>query len=210
MTELEQLRLNVEAEAVAFTNHIEVLKETLTLKAKLAKLKSPIYAKLKIQEENSTVLDTLLNSIEMLATGTDKTIKPIWGYGHQVDQVLTILNSLQFAKLEHKEIIREMLGADDEILSDTLVEETLSALGKTPYYQAELDEITESVLPDLPTLRQNLETVVSVLGLSGINMYKLTDKQMQMYYANKQMRAAREAKNTRTYLDNNPTPDYEV
>ncbi len=210
MTELEQLRLNVEAEAVAFTNHVAELKETLTLKAKLAKLKSPIYAKLKIQEENSTVLDTLLNSIEMLATGTDKTIKPIWGYGHQVDQVLTILNSLQFAKLEHKEIIREMLGADDEILSDTLVEETLSALGKTPYYQAELDEITESVLPDLPTLRQNLETVVSVLGLSGINMYKLTDKQMQMYYANKQMRAAREAKNTRIYTNNNPTPDYEV
>ena len=195
---LEQLKTELALKQEARKAEINETIAIRKIELEMRKLSSPAFLEREIVKADNVTLAAIISSFEDLETGKDKAIKPVYGYGAQVDKLLTILRSTQFAKREFRESMEAIISIDAD-----LIEETMDALGSPAYYSMANDVVMEEVQPDLETLKNNLNIICVELNITKLNIGKLTDRTISNMYASARTKAQTMLENTRKYNEEN-------
>lgn len=204
---LELLKAQLKSATTARKKEIVETVETRKVQMQLAKLESPAFLEREVTKADSLTLTAIISSFEDLATGSDKVVKPVYGYGAQVDKILTIVRSVRYAKRDYRDAMEAIVGLDEE-----LIEATDDALGSASFYSMANDDIVEAIEPDLPTLRSNLEIIAVELGVTSVKLNKVTQGVVDKMYARASVKALELMENTRNYEAdaNSDSAEYDV
>lgn len=200
MTKLQELKETLAIRNEARKAEIAEIIETRKVEMQLTKLDSPAFLEREIVKSNNLTLAAIISAFEDLETGSDKAIKPVFGYGAQVSKVLTIVRSVMFAKHDYRESMESIVALDED-----LIEETMDNLGAPSYYSMREDKIVDAIDPDLEALKGNLTVIASELGLTDLNMAKLTQSNIDRMYTTAASKAVVLMENTRAYAEDNAT-----
>lgn len=176
---LEELKIKSEAKKIEIQNDIAVKRVMIDM----GKLDSPIYKNREIAKQNSAIIEAMIQSIEEFSTD-DVKVRKVFGFGNQVDGVLTIIKSAMYAKATVKEEVMLLTSLDNDI-----IEETLDALGQTAYFHENSQEIVESQPCNVELLRELLKLVSHDMGLTDVKLNKITDTNINRMYVAAQTKA---------------------
>lgn len=205
MTKLQELKAKLATQSAERKAIIAETIEERKIEMQLTKLDSPSYLEREVSKANSLTLTAVISAFEDLEAGNDKPVKMVFGYGSQVDKILTIARSLQFAKRDYRDLMEDIAGLDED-----LVEETLEALGSPAYYSMKEDEIIQAISPDLETLRTNVKVLATDLGVTDIKLHKLNTVNIEKMYARSEVKAKELMENTRNYDESAEETTYAV
>ncbi len=172
--------------------HIEMKKITIEME----RLNSPSFLARTISKENNLKLDAILESIEEnLVSGK---IIPVFGFGAQVDKILTIARNTIFAPIKtgERDLVLECSGIDFELL-----EETHLNMGSTTYFNND-KELVEEILPDIEALKANIEDIAQELGLIDVKMNRISKKNFDGIHARANLKAQHIMEATIKHQDN--------
>jgi len=176
---LEELKAKSEAKKLEIQNDIAVKRVMIDM----GKLDSPIYKDREIAKQNSATIEAMIQSIEEFSTD-DVKVRKVFGFGNQVDGVLTIIKSAMYAKATVKEEVMLLTSLDNDI-----IEETLDALGQTAYFNENSQEIVESQPCNVSLLRELLLLVSHDMGLTDVKLNKITETNINRMYVSAQAKA---------------------
>ena len=175
LTKLEKLKADLEAKRKEKAEMILEKIEEQKIVIEMKRLDSPSYANRELAKQDLMTLTAILESFEDL--GEKAKIRPVFGYGVQVDKILTIARSLHYAvkKEEIRTNMFEIAGLDEE-----LIEELNDSLGNSAYYSEKTNSIVPEVTADVDRIRELLVLVGEELGLSKVNLTKVTKENIDM------------------------------
>ena len=207
LSELEKLKAQLTAQQAIRKTEIANTIEVRKLELEISKVSSPIFLEREVTRQNSLRLTAIISAFEDLSTGaaTDKPVKPVFGYGSQVDKILTIVRSVLFAKKEHRDTMEAMVGLDPD-----LIEDTIDSLGSPAYYSLKENAIIPAVQPDIPSLSNNLKLVAMDLGITSLRLHKVTTANITGMYERADAKAKELMENTLNYQNENTDTKYAV
>lgn len=175
LTKLEKLKADLEAKRKEKVEMILEKIEEQKIVIEMKRLDSPSYANRELAKQDLMTLTAILESFEDL--GEKAKIRPVFGYGVQVDKILTIARSLHYAvkKEEIRTNMFEIAGLDEE-----LIEELNDSLGNSAYYSEKTNSIIPEVTANVDRIRELLVLVGEELGLSKVNLTKVTKENIDM------------------------------
>ena len=196
------LELIAEAQ-VASKAAIKAKIEELKLSTMLTQVQNPAYIDRQIANEDAAKLTRLMevfadeDFLEDCKDGTEFKLRRVFGYGSQVDTLLTMARTIQYSQADLKTKMLEATG-----LTEDLFEEISDALGSAPYFSEKIMNVVPAIQPDLPTLKELLTFMAQELGLAlAPNMSKLNQKHIDDMYKYQQARAELEKENTLAYIN---------
>ena len=177
--------------------------EELKLSTMLTQVQNPAYIDRQIAKEDAAKLTGLLevfadeDFLEDCKDGTEFKLRRVFGYGSQVDTLLTLSRTIQYSQVDLKTKMLEATG-----LTEDLFEEINDALGSAPYFSEKIMDVVPAIQPDLPVLKELLTFMAQELGLAlAPNMSKLNQKHIDDMYKYQQARAELEKENTLAYIN---------
>ena len=177
--------------------------EELKLSTMLTQVQNPAYIHRQIAKEDAAKLTGLLevfadeDFLEDCKDGTEFKLRRVFGYGSQVDTLLTLSRTIQYSQVDLKTKMLEATG-----LTEDLFEEINDALGSAPYFSEKIMDVVPAIQPDLPVLKELLTFMAQELGLAlAPNMSKLNQKHIDDMYKYQQARAELEKENTLAYIN---------
>ena len=169
----------------------------------LTQVQNPAYIDRQIAKEDAVKLTGLLevfadeDFLEDCKDGTEFKLRRVFGYGSQVDTLLTLSRTIQYSQADLKTKMLEATG-----LTEDLFEEIADALGSAPYFSEKIMNVVPAIQPDLPVLKELLTFMAQELGLAlAPNMNKLNDKHIADMYKYQLARAELEKENTLAYIN---------
>ena len=194
----------IEEAKVASRAAISAKMEELKLSTMLTQIGNPSYIYRQIAKEDAAKLTGLMevfadeDFLEDCKDGTEFKLRRVFGYGSQVDVLLTMARTIQYSQADLKTKMLEATG-----LTEDLFEEIADTLGSAPYFSEKIMDIVPAIQPDLPTLKELLTFMAQELGLALVpNMSKLNDKHIADMYKYQLARAELEKENTLEYIEN--------
>ena len=177
--------------------------EELKLSTMLTQVKNPAYIDRQIAKDDAAKLQGFMEVfadeefLDDCKDGTEFKLRKVFGYGSQVDVLLTLARTIQYSQTDLK---IKMLAATG--LTEDLFEEIADALGTAPYFSEKIMDVVPAIQPDLPTLKELITFMAQELGLALVpNMSKLNDKHIADMYKYQQARAELEKENTLAYIN---------
>ncbi len=177
--------------------------EELKLSTMLTQVQNPAYIDRQIAKEDAAKLQGFMevfadeDFLEDCKDGTEFKLRRVFGYGSQVDTLLTMARTIQYSQVDLKTKMLEATG-----LTEDLFEEIADALGSAPYFSEKIMDVVPAIQPDLPTLKELLTFMAQELGLALVpNMSKLSQKHIDDMYKYQQARAELEKENTLAYIN---------
>ena len=177
--------------------------EELKLSTMLTQVKNPAYIDRQIAKDDAAKLQGFMEVfadeefLDDCKDGTEFKLRKVFGYGSQVDVLLTLARTIQYSQTDLK---IKMLAAT--CLTEDLFEEIADALGTAPYFSEKIMDVVPAIQPDLPTLKELITFMAQELGLALVpNMSKLNDKHIADMYKYQQARAELEKENTLAYIN---------
>ena len=177
--------------------------EELKLSTMLTQVQNPAFINRQIAKEDAAKLTGLLevfadeDFLEDCKDGTEFKLRRVFGYGSQVDTLLTLSRTIQYSQADLKTKMLEATG-----LTEDLFEEINDALGSAPYFSEKTMEIVPAVEPELDELKELLTFMASELGLAlKPKMTKLNKQHIADMYKYQQARAELEKENTLAYIN---------
>ena len=193
----------IEEAKVASRAAISAKMEELKLSTMLTQISNPAYIDRQIAKEDAAKLTGLMevfadeDFLEDCKDGTEFKLRRVFGYGSQVDVLLTMARTIQYSQSDLKIKMLEATG-----LTEDLFEEINDALGSAPYFSEKIMDVVPAIQPDLPTLKELLTFMAQELGLALVpNMSKLNDKHIADMYKYQLARAELEKENTLAYIN---------
>ena len=177
--------------------------EELKLSTMLTQVQNPAFINRQLAKEDAAKLTGLLevfadeDFLEDCKDGTEFKLRRVFGYGSQVDTLLTLSRTIQYSQADLKTKMLEATG-----LTEDLFEEINDALGSAPYFSEKIINVVPAIQPDLPTLKELLTFMAQELGLALVpNMSKLNQKHIDDMYKYQLARAELEKENTLAYIN---------
>lgn len=177
--------------------------EELKLSTMLTQVQNPAYIDRQIAKEDAAKLTGLMevfadeDFLEDCKDGTEFKLRRVFGYGSQVDTLLTMARTIQYSQADLKTKMLEATG-----LTEDLFEEIADALGSAPYFSEKIMNVVPAIQPDLPVLKELLTFMAQELGLALTpNMSKLNQKHIDDMYKYQLARAELEKENTLAYIN---------
>ena len=177
--------------------------EELKLSTMLTQVQNPAYIDRQIAKDDAAKLQGFMDVfadedfLEDCKDGTEFKLRRVFGYGSQVDVLLTMARTIQYSQADLKTKMLEATG-----LTEDLFEEIADALGSAPYFSEKIMDIVPAIQPDLPTLKELLTFMAQELGLALVpNMKKLNQKHIDDMYKYQLARAELEKENTLAYIN---------
>lgn len=177
--------------------------EELKLSTMLTQVQNPAYIDRQIAKEDAAKSTGLLevfadeDFLEDCKDGTEFKLRRVFGYGSQVDTLLTLSRTIQYSQADLKTKMLEATG-----LTEDLFEEISDALGSAPYFSEKIIDVVPAIQPDLPVLKELLTFMAQELGLAlAPNMSKLNQKHIDDMYKYQLARAELEKENTLAYIN---------
>lgn len=193
----------IEEAKVASKEAIKAKMEELKLSTMLKQIENPAYIDRQIAKEDAAKLTTLLamfadeDFLEDCKDGTEFKLRKVFGYGSQVDTLLTLARTIQYSQADLKVKMLDATG-----LTEDLFEEIADALGSAPYFSEKIMDVVPAIQPDLPKLKELLAFMASELGLTlEPNMSKLKQNHIDDMYKYQLARAELEKENTLAYIN---------
>lgn len=193
----------IEDAKVASKLAISTKMEELKLSTMLKQIENPAYIDRQISKEDALKLATFMevfadeDFLEDCKDGTEFKLRRVFGFGSQVDTLLTMARTIQYSQADLKTKMLEATG-----LTEDLFEEIADALGSAPYFSEKIMDVVTAVEPDIDTLKELLTFMAGELGLSlAPNMSKLNDKHIADMYKYQLARAELEKENTLAYIN---------
>lgn len=193
----------IEEAKVASKLAIATKMEELKLSTMLTQIQNPVYIDRQIAKEDAAKLQGLMDVfadedfLEDCKDGTEFKLRRVFGYGPQVDSLLTMARTIQYSQVDLKTKMLEATG-----LTEDLFEEIADALGSSPYFSEKIMDVVPAIKPELDTLKELLTFMASELGLAlKPNMSKLNEKHIEDMYKYQQARAELEKENTLAYIN---------
>ena len=193
----------IEEAKVASKAAISAKIEELKLSTMLTQVSNQAYIDRQIAKEDAAKLTGLMevfadeDFLEDCKDGTEFKLRRVFGYGSQVDTLLTMARTIQFSQADLKTKMLEATG-----LTEDLFEEIADALGSSPYFSEKIMDVVPAIQPDLPTLKELLTFMAQELGLALTpNMSKLNQKHIDDMYKYQLARAELEKENTLAYIN---------
>ena len=193
----------IEEAKVANKAAISAKMEELKLNTMLKQISNPAYIDRQIAKEDSAKLTGLMgvfadeDFLEDCKDGTEFKLRRVFGYGPQVDSLLTMARTIQFSQVDLKTKMLEATG-----LTEDLFEEIADALGSAPYFSEKIMDVVPAIQPNLPVLKELLTFMAQELGLALVpNMSKLNQKHIDDMYKYQLARAELEKENTLAYIN---------
>ena len=176
--------------------------EKIKLDTQLKQIANPAFINRQIAKEDAAKLTALLalfadeEFLEDCKDGTEFKLRRVFGYGSQVDTLLTISRTIQYSQADLKAKMLDVTG-----LTEDLFEEISDALGSAPYFSEKTMEIVPAIEPELDELKELLTFMASELGLAlEPKMTKLNKKHIDDMYKFQLARAELEKENTLAYI----------
>ena len=177
--------------------------EELKLSTMLAQIKNQAFIDRQIAKDDAAKLQGFMEVfadeefLDDCKDGTEFKLRKVFGYGSQVDVLLTLARTIQYSQTDLK---IKMLAATG--LTEDLFEEIADALGTAPYFSEKIMDVVPAIQPDLPTLKELLTFMAQELGLALVpNMKKLNQKHIDDMYKYQLARAELEKENTLAYIN---------
>ena len=177
--------------------------EELKLSTMLTQVSNPAYIDRQIAKDDAAKLQGFMDVfadedfLEDCKDGTEFKLRRVFGYGSQVDVLLTMARTIQYSQADLKTKMLEATG-----LTEDLFEEINDALGSAPYFSEKIMDVVPAIQPDLPVLKELLTFMAQELGLAlAPNMSKLNQKHIDDMYKYQQARAELEKENTLAYIN---------
>ena len=194
----------LEEAQVASKAAIKAKIEELKLSTMLTQVSNPAYIDRQIAKEDAAKLQGFMDVfadedfLEDCKDGTEFKLRRVFGYGSQVDVLLTMARTIQYSQADLKTKMLESTG-----LTEDLFEEIADALGSAPYFSEKIMDVVPAIQPDLPVLKELLTFMAQELGLALVpNMKKLNQKHIDDMYKYQLARAELEKENTLAYIEN--------
>ena len=193
----------IEEAKVANKAAISAKMEELKLNTMLKQISNPAYIDRQIAKEDAAKLTGLMgvfadeDFLEDCKDGTEFKLRRVFGYGPQVDVLLTMARTIQYSQVDLKTKMLEATG-----LTEDLFEEISDALGSAPYFSEKIMDVVPAIQPNLAVLKELLTFMAQELGLALVpNMSKLNQKHIDDMYKYQQARAELEKENTLAYIN---------
>jgi hypothetical protein len=145
-----------------------------TAERAIAAMDSPLYIPREIAKRNEAQLASITAELE--AFGKDNcAIRKQFGFGNQVDAILTILTSVMYCKgvVKDEALAISMLDTD-------IIEQTLEALGSTTYFNEKTCEIVPHRQHNAPYLKQLIEAIADDMGIVDVQLSKISTTNMDL------------------------------
>jgi hypothetical protein len=170
-TKLELLIEQLAEKKALKAEEIRVKIEEKKLEREIENLDNPIFEQRAMEEEDMLTLNAIISSFEDL--GEKAKVRRVFGFGVQVDKILTIVKSLHYAP--GKDDIRTNMYANAGI-SEQLVEDIEDALGMSAYYSPKQNTMIEEVPGNINKLISNLKLIANDLQLHNLKLTKVTQE----------------------------------
>jgi len=193
----------IEEAKVASKVAISAKMEELKLNTMLKQVSNPAYIDRQIAKEDASKLTGLMDVfadedfLEDCKDGTEFKLRRVFGYGSQVDVLLTMARTIQFSQADLKTKMLEATG-----LTEDLFEEIADALGSSPYFSEKIMDVVPAIQPDIDTLKELLTFMAQELGLTLVpNMKKLNKQHIEDMYKYQLAKAELDKENTLAYIE---------
>ena len=196
MTNINQLKAELEIRRVAKIAELAELKETILLNHELTKLDSPLYTSRELAKEDNIKLDVIIDQIAESYATNDRKMSLVFGYGVIPNKILQICNAIRYSKAEEKEEFLLLTGLDEQIIEDTL-----DTFGSTAYFSKLAIDIIPAIEMNIIKSKELLKIVATDMGLvSELDLSKFNKANVDYQYKRAQMKAEEMLENTKEYV----------
>ena len=199
----KSVKEQIEDAKVATRARIAERMEQLKLDTQLKQTENPAYINRQIAKEDAAKVQGLFDMfededfLEDCKDGTEFKMRKVFGYGSQVDPLLTLARTIQYSQSDLKVKMLEVTG-----LTEDLFEEISDALGSAPYFSEKLMDIVPAVQPELDELKELLTFMAQEIGLVLTpKMTKLSKQSIEDMYKYQLAKAKLDMENTMDYLE---------
>lgn len=174
---------------------VRKLMEEIKLRNELKRIESPLFETRELEKQDSLKLDAFIEQLEEFYSVDNRKISRVYGYGHMVDKILTIVRSIQYLKQDEKQEMLMLTGLDE-----STVESTLDALGNPAYFSVRELRLIEEQPANVEELKTLLKTISLDLGLvSTLKLNKVTTENFDYQFTRARLRAQEALENTLKY-----------
>ena len=176
---------------------VRKLMEEIKLRNELKKLESPLFEERELERQDILKLDAFIEQLEEFYSVDNRKISRVYGYGHMVDKILTIIRSIQYIKQGEKQEMLMLTGLDE-----STVEAVLDALGNPAYFSVRELRLIEEQPANVEELRRLLKIVSIDMGLvSTLKLNKVTTENINYQFTRARLRAQEVLENTLNYTN---------
>lgn len=177
---------------------VRKLMEKIKLENELKRIESPLFETRELEKQDSLKLDTFIEQLEEFYSVDNRKISRVYGYGHMVDKILTIVRSIQYLKQDEKQEMLMLTGLDE-----STIESTLDALGNPAYFSVRELRLIDEQPANVDELKTLLKIISLDLGLvSPLKLNKVTTENFDYQFTRARLRAQEALENTLKYADN--------
>ena len=195
MTNLQQMKAELAARMEERRNEVKILMEEIKLQNELKKIESPLFEERELEKQDNLKLDAFIEQLEEFYSVDNRKINRVYGYGHMVDKILTIIRSIQYLKQDEKQEMLMMTGLDE-----STVEAVLDALGNPAYFSVRELRLIEEQPANVDELRKLLKIVSIDMNLvSTLKLNKVTKENVDYQFIRARLRAEEALENTLKY-----------
>jgi hypothetical protein len=174
------------------------LMEEIKLRNELKRLESPLFEERELERQDNLKLDALIGQLEEFYSVDNRKINRVYGYGHMVDKILTIIRSIQYLRQDEKQEMLMMTGLDE-----STVEAVLDALGNPAYFSVRELRLIEEQPANVDELRNLLKIVSIDMDLvSTLKLNKVTTENINYQFTRARLKAQEALENTLKYASN--------
>ena len=197
MTNLERMKAELAARMEERKQEVKNLMEEIKLQNELRKIESILFQKRELEKQDNLKLDAVIQQLEEFYSVDNRKINRVYGYGHMVDKILTIIRSIQYLKQDEKQEMLMMTGLDE-----STVEAVLDALGNPAYFSVRELRLIDEQPANVDELKSLLKIIAIDLNLvSELNLNKVTQENVDYQFTRAKLRAQEALENTLKYAN---------
>lgn len=201
MVNITELKARLEEAKTQRAAQINALIEERKIELEMKMLNSSIYEEREILRSDDATLDAIISTIEAQYADDARKLSHVYGYGVQVNKLLTIAQAIMYSKAEYK---AELLMMTNLVEQD--VEDIMDSFGSTAYFSPRELCIKPAIPMHISELKACLISMAQSIGLVGkLHLAKLNDGTVDLIYTKAEVRAKEMLANTLKYAESETT-----
>lgn len=201
MTKLEELQAHLEQVKNQRSAQVAALIAERKVELELKMLNSKQYEEREISRADDATLDAILSTIESQYADDARKLSHVYGYGVQVNKLLTIAQAIMYSKAEYKADLLMMTN-----LHEQQVEDIMDSFGSTAYFSPRELCIKPAIKMQIAALKDSLKQMATDIGLVGtLHLAKLNEATVDLIYTKAEVRAKEMLANTLKYAEGETT-----
>ena len=201
MANIAELTARLEAARAERQQQVANLIAERRIELELKMLNSKVYEEREILKSDDITLDAIITTIESQYAEDARKLSHVYGYGVQVNKLLTIAQAIMYSKADSKAELLMMTN-----LAEQDVEDIMDNFGSTAYFSPRELCIKPAVKLHIAALKQCLISMAQCIGLVGpLHTAKLNESTVDLIYTKAEVRAKEMLANTLKYAEGETT-----